>query len=468
MATNANDSHLESAKFLPRTSDENIVTFIQRQPVEEPEPKKTNAKCVLIFLMLLFLFFLVVALVIFLVFFAPCATKKTFEWYNDEIVYQIEVSNFKDSDGNGIGDIEGLIQKLDYIDELGAKTIIISRFNSRDSVKSVDAVYGNSAALERLRFELNKRKMHLIVDLPLSYLKNSDKETVEFWLKNYADGIRLTNIGDDKIYSSVKIQKLANFVKDTFKDEPKYFGVNSEETFTNIEAVKDTRFLKLSPKIFQNPSEVNTLIKSAYESKNSWPNFMLGDFNTKRIKNSFENNNLSKLVHGLVMLLKGTPFLLFGDEIELKGSNEIENTMQWDNTKGCGFTDNEEIANFFTESTQCQNADRTDLKSLYKDLKELRSDSIFTRGEIIFLENKDVISFIREGQRGYRLVLVNTSDKTKNLDLELELLKMRMPFSGRVSYTYSINKEKNEKRAKVEINNVTVHAGELLVLSFRK
>jgi hypothetical protein len=47
--------------------------------------------------------------------------------------------------------------------------------------------------------------MHLIIDLPLSYLEN-DVEIVEHWLNNYADGIRLTNLnGEVKLNLEIKL-----------------------------------------------------------------------------------------------------------------------------------------------------------------------------------------------------------------------------------------------------------------------
>ena len=43
--------------------------------------------------------------------------KKT--WWKESVVYQIYPKSFKDSNGDGIGDIRGIIEKLDYLKELG-------------------------------------------------------------------------------------------------------------------------------------------------------------------------------------------------------------------------------------------------------------------------------------------------------------------------------------------------------------
>jgi Alpha amylase, catalytic domain len=43
----------------------------------------------------------------------------TEQWWNESVVYQINPRSFKESDEDGIGDLRGIIQKLDYLQELG-------------------------------------------------------------------------------------------------------------------------------------------------------------------------------------------------------------------------------------------------------------------------------------------------------------------------------------------------------------
>jgi pullulanase/glycogen debranching enzyme len=45
--------------------------------------------------------------------------SKSKDWYKDAIIYQAHVRSFKDSNGDGIGDFKGLIQKLGYLKSLG-------------------------------------------------------------------------------------------------------------------------------------------------------------------------------------------------------------------------------------------------------------------------------------------------------------------------------------------------------------
>ncbi len=80
-------------------------------------------------------------------------------WLRDAVVYHIYPSTYMDSDGDGIGDIEGIRSKLDYIRSVGFNTVWISPvFESEfedggydiTDFYRVDPRFGDNAALERL------------------------------------------------------------------------------------------------------------------------------------------------------------------------------------------------------------------------------------------------------------------------------------------------------------------------------
>ena len=52
------------------------------------------------------------------------------EWWKDAVVYQIYPRSFQDSNGDGIGDLRGIIQRLDYIKILDATMIWLSPINA--------------------------------------------------------------------------------------------------------------------------------------------------------------------------------------------------------------------------------------------------------------------------------------------------------------------------------------------------
>ena len=52
---------------------------------------------------------------------------------------------------------KGLISKLDYVNDLGAKTICISRINSKESPQQLDSIYGDEGSLKRLKKAIESR-----------------------------------------------------------------------------------------------------------------------------------------------------------------------------------------------------------------------------------------------------------------------------------------------------------------------
>jgi maltose alpha-D-glucosyltransferase / alpha-amylase len=49
-------------------------------------------------------------------------------WYKNTIIYSLNLESFMDAEGDGVGDFEGLMRRLDYLDSLGIETIWLARF----------------------------------------------------------------------------------------------------------------------------------------------------------------------------------------------------------------------------------------------------------------------------------------------------------------------------------------------------
>ena len=95
-------------------------------------------------------------------------------WLKDTVFYEIYPQSFKDSNGDGIGDFQGIISKLDYIKSLGANALWInpcydSPFKDAGydvrNYKKVAARYGTNEDLYQLFDEAHKRGMHVLLDL---------------------------------------------------------------------------------------------------------------------------------------------------------------------------------------------------------------------------------------------------------------------------------------------------------------
>lgn len=106
-------------------------------------------------------------------------------WWNDTVFYEIFVRSFYDSDGDGVGDINGLIEKLDYlndgdpatVDDLGITGIWLMPISESPSYHGYDVVdyytvdeeYGTNQDFKRLMDEAHKRGIRVIVDLVLNH-----------------------------------------------------------------------------------------------------------------------------------------------------------------------------------------------------------------------------------------------------------------------------------------------------------
>ena len=99
-------------------------------------------------------------------------------WYHHTTIYQIYPRSFYDSNGDGIGDIQGIIQKLDYIKAIGYQTIWCSPFFKSpqqdfgyDVADYCDIApeYGTLADAQQLIDEVHKRGMKIVFDMVMNH-----------------------------------------------------------------------------------------------------------------------------------------------------------------------------------------------------------------------------------------------------------------------------------------------------------
>jgi maltose alpha-D-glucosyltransferase / alpha-amylase len=105
-------------------------------------------------------------------------------WYKDAIIYQVHVRSFYDSNGDGTGDFRGLIQKLDYIQNLGVNTLWLLPFYPsplRDGgydiadFTGIHPSYGTLADFRRFVREAHRRGLRIITELVLNHTSSEHK-----------------------------------------------------------------------------------------------------------------------------------------------------------------------------------------------------------------------------------------------------------------------------------------------------
>ena len=100
------------------------------------------------------------------------------KWWHDKVVYQIYPKSFYDSNGDGIGDIPGIISKLDYLKELGADILWLSPVYKSPLADqgydiadyyAIDPRFGTMKDMDCLIAEAKKRDMYILMDLVVNH-----------------------------------------------------------------------------------------------------------------------------------------------------------------------------------------------------------------------------------------------------------------------------------------------------------
>ncbi len=165
------------------------------------------------------------------------------EWLHHAVFYQVYPSSFMDSDGNGIGDLKGIISKLDYIKSLGVTTIWLNPiccsefqdggYDVTDFYK-VDPRFGTNDDLVNLLHQAHKRGLKVLMDLVAGH--TSDKHpwflesalpTSELQYSNYYIWTNKVSEKEAKAQEAVKAAEKAEDAETTFFRFTTYVEANA-------------------------------------------------------------------------------------------------------------------------------------------------------------------------------------------------------------------------------------------------
>ncbi|MDM8127920.1 alpha,alpha-phosphotrehalase [Paraclostridium benzoelyticum] len=141
------------------------------------------------------------------------------DWFKKASVYQIYPKSFKDSNDDGIGDIKGIIQKLDHIENLGIEVIWLTpiyvspqKDNGYDieDYYNIDPIFGTMDDFEELLTEVHNRGMKLIMDMVINHTSTQHR-----WFKEAKKG-EDNPYHDFYIWKKTKDRKLPNNWKSKF------------------------------------------------------------------------------------------------------------------------------------------------------------------------------------------------------------------------------------------------------------
>lgn len=100
------------------------------------------------------------------------------QWWHDKVAYQIYPKSFKDTNGDGIGDLKGIMGKLDYLKDLGVDILWLSPIYCSpladqgydiSDYYNIDPRFGTMEEMDELIAEAKKREMYIVMDLVVNH-----------------------------------------------------------------------------------------------------------------------------------------------------------------------------------------------------------------------------------------------------------------------------------------------------------
>ena len=136
-------------------------------------------------------------------------------WWQSAVIYQIYLRSFQDSNGDGVGDIQGVIDRLDYLEWLGVDAVWLTPFFPSPMAdfgydvsdhENVDPIFGNLAELDHLISSFHERQIKVIIDFVAAHTsdqhpwflesrssRNNEKRNWYIWKSATEDGLPPNN-----------------------------------------------------------------------------------------------------------------------------------------------------------------------------------------------------------------------------------------------------------------------------------
>lgn len=527
-------------------------------------------------------------------------------WWRDGVIYQIYPRSYKDTTGDGIGDLAGIIQKLDYVTELGVDAIWLSPIYPSPDVDfgydvsdylAIDAKFGTMADFQRLVNETHERGLHVILDLVLNHTSDQHSWFVEarkarnnpyrdfyiwadphpkggppnnwgsifggsaweydlqsgqyflhmfykeqpdinwrnprvykalldvfrFWCDMGVDGFRLdvfnlyfkhADLPDNPRrrfptppfarifdwqehlydYDQPEMMPLLMDIRSILDAYPERYAVG--ETFPD-----DAR----SAAKYSAPGYLHAAFNFEFTntrwsalrflhsiqrwegalSEGQWPTYVLGNHDVVRPASRYgkgDSDARLKVAAGLLLTLRGTPYIYYGDEIGMrdipikrkedvldpigrqywpffKGRDGCRSPMQWDSGTNAGFSSGEPWLpvheNSSMRNVAAQSEDPQSLLNFYRDLLRLRREHpTLQHGEFIPLDEKPrfILAYKRRTDEETLLIILNFSDFERQYSLP-----------GGISWQILFSSERSQGAA-LQNQRITLSANEVIIL----
>ncbi|KAM8940182.1 amino acid transporter heavy chain SLC3A2 [Pelodytes ibericus] len=432
-----------------------------------------------------------------------CRPLPEMNWWNKGPLYQIgDPETFQDSNEDGIGDIQGIQNRLESLSSLKVKGLIIGPLHvtEADSLKNtqlmeIDPKYGTKEDLSQLLAAAHKKSIQVIIDLTPNYqgdnvwfspdefaansvLQNSIKDAMNHWLGEGAGGIYFRNIENLENQTEF-LEELSNITANySTEDKARILMFSTDKPdVTNLWPLfNETTIGLLSSRYLV--SEANTsddslgnrIEKYLHKDGVQWNSWAIGGPRVGHMA-SLIKDKLLHVYQVLLFTLKGTPITQYGDEIGLQDlpgqpAKSQRPYMQWDDTINYGFSNKllsqkADINNNITFKAQEENTNS--ILSHYKRLSELRGkERALLHGDFDFLHNSSrSLAFLRSWDQNERFVTALNFDV--NNEVEMSLQGKDLP--EQCSVVLSSNPLRKEGSS-VSVKTLKLAAGEALLLKY--
>lgn len=476
-------------------------------------------------------------------------------WWRDGVIYQIYPRSFADSNGDGIGDLNGITSRLDYLSELGVDALWLSPIYPSPDVDfgydvseycDVDPKHGTLADFDRLVNEAHARGIRVVLDLVLNHtsdqhawfhrsrsskddpyhdwyiwrkgrgsnrppnnwqsifggsawqydassgeyyfhmfypqqpdvnwrnpsVRSAMLDVFRFWLERGVDGFRLDVFNvyfkDDQFRDNPPALGLRGFdrqrhiydcdrpemlpllreIRELLDSYPERYAVG--ETFLHsprkaasycapglLHAAFDFSFLECPWKPARFLSAIQRWEEVLHEE--SRPTYVLGNHDVRRIASRYgrgEDDERLKVAAAMLLTLRGTPFIYYGDEIGMRditvprseirdpvgrrywpfyrGRDGCRSPMQWDVSANAGFSAAEPWLPVHPDYPQrnvaAQQADPNSLFNFYRRLLHLRREvPALRRGmfQPLTFEPQRLLAYLRQTEGQTVMVVLN-------------------------------------------------------------
>lgn len=481
-------------------------------------------------------------------------------WWQEGIIYQIYPRSFQDSNGDGIGDIQGILQRLDYLQELGVTAVWLSPIYPSpmadfgydiSDYQDIHHLFGSLADFDALVSDVHSRGMKLILDLVPNHTsdqhpwflesrssRDNPKRDWYIWQDNNPDGsvpnnwlsvfggsawewdettqqyyyhaflkeqpdlnwrnpevqkamLDVMRFWLDKGVDGFRVDVMWHMIKDkALRDNPvnpayqphmatyeqllPVYSTDQPEVHDLVMQMRhlldryDERMmigeiylpihqlvayygidgkgahLPFNFQLLQLPWEARQIASAIdqYEGAlpiNGWPNWVLGNHDQPRIA-SRVGKDQAEVAAMLLLTLRGTPTIYYGDEIGMRDVpipfDEVQDPqglnmpdknlsrdpartpMQWTRMPNAGFTDGKPwlrlARDFFRINVEWQQGDPYSMLSLYRRLIKLRHQEPSLRiGDYVpVFADTPLIAYIRQWENAPRfLILLNLSHR---------------------------------------------------------